>query len=87
MATRLYWGTPVTIAAVLADDLAQEQFRQLADAHYAVVPENVIQSETDRSNGELAGHVPPTIASVRGTWVPWRESGPFGDGCAYFNLG
>ncbi len=43
--TRLYWGAPVTIAAILADDLTQEQLRRLADAHYALTVDQLRRFE------------------------------------------
>lgn len=51
VATRLYWGTPVTIAAVLADDLAQEQLRHLADAHYALTVDQLRRFENPLHGG------------------------------------
>ena len=61
--TRLYWGTPVTIAAVLADDLTQDQLRQLADAHYALTV-----GQLQRFENPLHGTVVPK-SSVGQLWL------------------
>ena len=64
VATRLYWGTPVTIAVVLADDLAQEQLRQLADAHYALTV-----GQLRRFENPLPGKVVFPKSSVGQLWL------------------
>ena len=64
VATRLYWGTPVTIAVVLADDLAQEQLRQLADAHYALT-----LGQLQRFENPLRGKVLLPKSSVGQLWL------------------
>ena len=61
--TRLYWGTPVTIAAVLADDLSQEQLRRLADAHFALTV-----GQLQRFENPLHGTVVPK-SSVGQLWL------------------
>lgn len=61
--TRLYWGAPVTIAVVLADDLTQEQLRKLADAHYALTV-----AQLERFESPLLGNRVPKN-SVGQLWL------------------
>ena len=67
--TRLYWGTPVTIAVVLADDLAQEQLRQLADALYALTVDQL---------GRFENPLHTTVLPKRSVGQLWLV---FGRGC------
>ncbi len=62
--TRLYWGTPVTIAVVLADDLAQEQLRNLADAHFALTVDQLRRFENP-----LRGKVVLPKSAVGQLWL------------------
>ena len=68
VATRLYWGTPVTIAVVLADDLAREQLRQLADAHYALT-----LGQLQRFENPLRGKVLLPKSSVGQLWLVFER--------------
>ncbi len=64
VASRLYWGTPVTIAVVLADDLAPEQLRNLAEAHYAL-----ILGQVRRFENPLRRKALPPKSSIGQLWL------------------